>query len=211
MPDWASDKEKRLAKIQEAMAALEADAKLVAEEERRIEADKQQRRNAEGRKKPGKPAAPLPDEPDPKAQHNFTDPDSRGTRWSHRVESNIGLGVAGIGLNGIPAVNDLPVLYEHGISARMPVILETNASHPGPALERVYPAKSRYCECVVGCAIFEGVFEVFGDEVVVAWIRFGRWHLVGQSNVAAPWQQGNQEQERRSGSVPRRTCPLPFS
>src|SRR5881397_669391 len=27
MPDWASDKEKRLAKIQEAMAALEADAK----------------------------------------------------------------------------------------------------------------------------------------------------------------------------------------
>ena len=59
MPDWASDKEKRLAKIQEAMAALEADAKLAAEEERRIEAEKQQQRNAEGRKKPGKPAAPL--------------------------------------------------------------------------------------------------------------------------------------------------------
>jgi hypothetical protein len=30
MPDWASDKEKRLAKIQEAMAALEAEAKLAA-------------------------------------------------------------------------------------------------------------------------------------------------------------------------------------
>ena len=57
MPDWASDKEKRLAKIQEAMAALEADAKLAAEEERRIEAEKQQQRNAEGRKKPGKPMA----------------------------------------------------------------------------------------------------------------------------------------------------------
>ena len=77
MPDWASDKEKRLAKIQEAMTALEAEAKLAAEEERRIEAEKQQQRNAEGRKKPGKPAAPLPDEPDPKAQRNFTDPDSR--------------------------------------------------------------------------------------------------------------------------------------
>ena len=77
MPDWAGDKAKRLAKIQEAMAALEADAKLAAEEERRIEAEKQQQRNAEGRKKPGKPAAPLPDEPDPKAQRNFTDPDSR--------------------------------------------------------------------------------------------------------------------------------------
>ena len=59
MPDWASDKAKRLAKIQEAMAALEADAKLAAEEERRIEAEKQQQRNAEGRKKPGNPAAPL--------------------------------------------------------------------------------------------------------------------------------------------------------
>src|ERR1700729_3482637 len=77
MPDWASDRAKRLAKIQEAMAALEADAKLAAEEERRIEAEKQQQRNAEGRKKPGKPAAPLPDQPDPKAQRNFTDPDSR--------------------------------------------------------------------------------------------------------------------------------------
>ena len=71
MPDWASDKAKRLAKIQEAMAALEADAKLAAEEERRIEAEKQQQRNAEGRKKPGKPAAPLPDEPDPKAQRKL--------------------------------------------------------------------------------------------------------------------------------------------
>jgi hypothetical protein len=92
-------------------------------------------------------------------------PQNPGPRWPHRVENSIRLGVAGVGLNGIPAVNDLPVLYEHGIRARMPVILETNTSHPGPAVERVYPAKSRYCECVVGCAIFEGVFEVIGDEV----------------------------------------------
>ena len=77
MPDWASDKEKRLAKIQEAMAALEAEAKLAAEEERRIEAEKQQQRDAEGHKKPGKPAAPPSDQPDPKAQRNFTDPESR--------------------------------------------------------------------------------------------------------------------------------------
>src|SRR6202023_284870 len=77
MPDWASDKEKRLAKIQEAMAALEVEAKLAAEEERRIEAEKQQQRNAEGRKKPGKPAAAPSDQPDPKSQRNFTDPESR--------------------------------------------------------------------------------------------------------------------------------------
>ena len=40
LPDWAGDKQKRLAKIQQAMAALEADAKLAAEDERRIEAAK---------------------------------------------------------------------------------------------------------------------------------------------------------------------------
>src|SRR6476620_6490477 len=39
LPDWVGDKEKRLAKIQQAMAALEAEAKLAAEEERRIEAE----------------------------------------------------------------------------------------------------------------------------------------------------------------------------
>ena len=77
LPDWAGDKEKRLAKIQQAMAALEADARLAAEEERRIEAEKEQQRQAEGRRMPGKPAAPPPDQPDPKSQRNFTDPESR--------------------------------------------------------------------------------------------------------------------------------------
>src|SRR5258708_12196216 len=40
-------------------------------------AEKEQQRQAEGRKKPGKPAAPPSDEPDPKSQRNFTDPESR--------------------------------------------------------------------------------------------------------------------------------------
>jgi hypothetical protein len=106
-----------------------------------------------------------------------------GARWPHRVESSIDLGVAGIGLNGIPTVNDLPVFYKHGIGSRMPVILETNTSHPRPTLERVYPTKSRYCECVVGRAIFEEPFEVIGDEVVVARIRSGPRHLRGRSGV----------------------------
>src|SRR6266568_3513656 len=38
---------------------------------------KKRQRQAEGRKKPGKPAAPPSDEPNPKAQRNFTDPESR--------------------------------------------------------------------------------------------------------------------------------------
>jgi hypothetical protein len=77
MPDWVADKKKRIEKIREAKAALEAETKAAAEEERRIEAEKQSQREAEGRKKPGEPPAPPSDEPDPKAQRNFTDPESR--------------------------------------------------------------------------------------------------------------------------------------
>ena len=53
LPDWAGDKQKRLAKIQQAMAALEADARLAAEEERRIEAEREKQRQAEGRQEAG--------------------------------------------------------------------------------------------------------------------------------------------------------------
>jgi|SRR5215472_4202972 len=77
MPDWVADKKNRIEKIREAKAALEAEAKAAAGQERRIEAEKQSQREAEGRKKPGKSAAPPSDEPDPKAQRNFTDPQSR--------------------------------------------------------------------------------------------------------------------------------------
>jgi transposase len=77
LPDWVADKQKRIARIAEAKAELEAEAKAAADEERRIEAEKQKNREAEGRKKTGKPAAPPSDEPAPKAQRNFTDPESR--------------------------------------------------------------------------------------------------------------------------------------
>jgi transposase len=77
LPDWVCDKQKRLAKIRQAMAALEAEARQAAEEERRVAVEKEKQREAEGRKKPGKPAAPPSEEPSPKAQRNFTDPESR--------------------------------------------------------------------------------------------------------------------------------------
>ena len=77
LPAWVADKQKRIERIAIAKAELEAEAKAAADEERRIEAEKQQKREAEGRKKAGKPAAPPSDEPAPKAQRNFTDPESR--------------------------------------------------------------------------------------------------------------------------------------
>jgi transposase len=77
LPDWVADKQKRLAKIRAAKAELEAEAKAAAEEETRRREEAERKRIAEGRKKNGKTPAPPKQEPDGKAQRNFTDPDSR--------------------------------------------------------------------------------------------------------------------------------------
>ena len=77
LPDWVADKTARIAKIQAAQAELESEAKAMADEERRRRAEADAKREAEGRKRTGKPPAPVSDAPDPKAQKNFTDPESR--------------------------------------------------------------------------------------------------------------------------------------
>jgi transposase len=77
MPTWVADKKKRAEKIRQAQAELEAEAMAAANAKREAEAEAEEQRRREGRKKPGKPAAPTRDEPDAKAQKNFTDPESR--------------------------------------------------------------------------------------------------------------------------------------
>ena len=77
LPKWVADKEKRIAKIRAAQAELEAEAKAMADEERRRRAEADAKREAEGRKRTGTEPAPVSDEPAPKAQKNFTDPESR--------------------------------------------------------------------------------------------------------------------------------------
>jgi transposase len=77
MPDWVADKEKRLQKIREAKAELEAEAKAAAEAEQRRRQEAEEKRKAQGRKKSGKTPAPPKEEPEGKTQRNFTDPQSR--------------------------------------------------------------------------------------------------------------------------------------
>ena len=77
MPEWVANKLKRLEKIGQAKAELEAEAKAAAQAESAARAAAEERRQAEGRKKSGKPAAPPKAVPDGKAQRNFTDPESR--------------------------------------------------------------------------------------------------------------------------------------
>ena len=77
MPAWVADKKKRAEKIRQAKAELEAEAKAAAAQKARAQAEAEEKRKAEGRKRPGKPPAPPSSEPEPKAQKNFTDPESR--------------------------------------------------------------------------------------------------------------------------------------
>lgn len=77
MPDWVADKQRRLEKIREAKAELEAEAKAAAAEETRRREEGEKKRIAEGRKKNGKTPTPPKQEPEGKAQRNFTDPESR--------------------------------------------------------------------------------------------------------------------------------------
>jgi transposase len=77
MPAWVADKKRRTERIRQAKAELEAEAKAAAEAKLKAAAEAQQQREAEGRKKPGRPAAPPSTTPEPKAQKNFTDPESR--------------------------------------------------------------------------------------------------------------------------------------
>lgn len=77
LPDWVADKAKRLDKLRQAKAALEAEARAAAEEETRRRAQAEAERLAAGRKKNGRTSAPAKAAPDGKAQRNFTDPESR--------------------------------------------------------------------------------------------------------------------------------------
>jgi len=71
MPDWVADKRARLARIRQAKAELEAEAKAKAADEQAV------RKKNDDKPRPGRKAAPPSDAPEPKAQRNFTDPESR--------------------------------------------------------------------------------------------------------------------------------------
>lgn len=77
LPAELKRREDRLAKIREAKARLEAEARVKAAEEQGRRDDEQARREAEGRTRPGKEPAPIDPAPEEKAQTNFTDPQAK--------------------------------------------------------------------------------------------------------------------------------------
>ena len=84
LPPELKRREDRLAKIGEARARLEAEASAKADEEQRRRDDAHARREAEGRKRPGKEPAPVDPTPEEKAQTNFTDPEAKIMKQSNK-------------------------------------------------------------------------------------------------------------------------------
>lgn len=70
LPDWVADKQKRLEKIRQAKAELEAEARAAAEQQTSSG-------SPEAKPKKGRQPKTPPGVPDDKAQSNFTDPESR--------------------------------------------------------------------------------------------------------------------------------------
>jgi transposase len=77
LPKELAFKQSRLKKIREAKAALEAEAQERAEHEREQRRKEDEALAAAGKKRRGKAPAEPSDVPEPKAQRNFTDPESR--------------------------------------------------------------------------------------------------------------------------------------
>ena len=73
LPDWVVNKVERMKKIREAKAALEQEAVASAKEE----AEKAAKKARKSKKKDNDEDPPEPPKPAPKAQRNFTDPESR--------------------------------------------------------------------------------------------------------------------------------------
>jgi transposase len=77
LPEELRFREQRLAKIQQAKARLEEQAKAEAEVERQRRAEAAEQVRQGQRHAGGRPAAPIREVPDDKAQTNFTDPEMK--------------------------------------------------------------------------------------------------------------------------------------
>jgi len=77
LPEELRFKQSRLEKIKEAMQALEHEAEAEAQERREEIRRQQEAKEEEGHSRKGRKPEEPSGKPDPKAQRNFTDPDSR--------------------------------------------------------------------------------------------------------------------------------------
>ena len=77
LPEDLRRRQDRIAKIKQAKQSLEDEAKAKAQAKRQAMAQQEEALNKAGKTRKGKPPQAPRDAPDPKAQRNFTDPESR--------------------------------------------------------------------------------------------------------------------------------------
>ncbi len=190
LPAWVADKGKRLVKIRAAKAALEAEAKAHAEAKAKQEAATEERRQAEGRKKSGRKAKPLSGAPDPKAQRNFTDPESR---VMHTKDGFIQ------GYNAQAAVDgQAQVIVAHGLTAsqsdqpQLTARLDDIETNLGRRPKEV-SADAGYCS--------EANLAALKERKIVAYIATGRAKhpAAAKRQIAGPLTQAMRQKLKRGG------------
>jgi transposase len=187
MPDWVADKEKRLAKIRAAKAALEAEARTAAEEETRRRAEAEDRRIAEGRKKNGKTPAV---EPDGKAQRNFTDPDSRILKTKDGYIQ---------GYNAQAAVDaKAQIIVAHGLTASMSDHGQLVGLMNG--IEANLGTRPKETSADSGY-LSEANLEVLANRSISAYVATGRAKHPAEVNrkIGGPFTQAMREKLKRAG------------
>jgi len=190
MPDWVADKHKRLDKIRQAKAALEAQAKAAAEEERQRRAAAEQKRQAAGRKKTGTKPAPPREEPDGKAQRNFTDPQSRILKTKDGYIQ---------GFNAQAAVDSTAqIIVAHGLTQSTSdhdqlVPLIDGIEHNLGRKPKEASADAGYCS--------EANLEALADREVSAYIATGRAKhpADGKRKITGPLTQAMRDKLKRAG------------
>jgi transposase len=190
MPDWVADKEKRLAKIRAAKAALEAEARTAAEEETRRRAEAEDRRIAEGRKKNGKTPAPPSVEPDGKAQRNFTDPDSRILKTKDGYIQ---------GYNAQAAVDaKAQIIVAHGLTASMSDHGQLVGLMNG--IEANLGTRPKETSADSGY-LSEANLEVLANRSISAYVATGRAKHPAEVNrkIGGPFTQAMREKLKRAG------------
>jgi len=190
MPDWVADNQKRLEKIREAKAALEAEAKAAAEEETRRREQAEKKRIAEGRRKSGKRPAPPRTEPEGKAQRNFTDPESRILKTRDGYIQ---------GYNAQAAVDsEAQIIVAHGLTHGMSdqdqlVSLIDGIKNNLGRKPKEASADAGYCS--------EANLAALAERNVSAYLATGRAKrpAEGRSNITGPLTQAMRDKLKRAG------------
>jgi transposase len=190
MPDWVADKQKRLAKIQEAKAALEAEAKAAAEEEIRRRAEAEEERIAEGRKKNGRTPARPREEPEAKAQRNFTDPDSRVLLTKDGYIQ---------GYNAQAAVDgEAQIIVAHALTTSM-----SDCNQLIPLVDAIEASLGRRpCETSADSGyLSEANLEALGEREIKAYIATGRAKhpAASKRKISGPLTQAMRDKLKRAG------------